>query len=281
MKRDEHKNYSQTEDTPLEKRRNFALFGGLISVIVLIYFGITAFPFSLFSEARNNDAANKVTLAKVSRPTLPASPLKSIAENDFANTNSIMLRQFAKMGKKYIAPSLQLFEDTISAYQCGHLLPATGAFYCKADKEVYVDLAFLRRMTKVDSSSAAQVQAYIIAHQVGHHIENLLGITAKIEKLRQTLPDADITRLEEKAELLADYYAGVWASYAFKSTFDNADILIADVTNLSTTLAKNTNLTVGDPYNYTNLGQRASAFTRGFQSGSLSKADVFDKGELR
>ena len=281
---DDHHFDDKPEQGPKEKRRKFALFSGLIGVVVLVlYFGITAFPSRLFSEGRNSDAANKLAVSPVQRPELPASPLKSTTERIFTNTTEVMQRQFAKMGKNYKAPSLQLFEDTITAYQCGQLLPVTGAFYCPADKQVFVDLSFFRALKKADSSSAKQAQAYLIAHQVGHHIENLLGITAKLGALRKTLRDTDMKKLDEKAELLADYYAGVWASFAFKSKFDNsdADILIADATGISTTLSQNTAISIADPYFYSDLSQRSAAFYNGYRNRDLSKAKVFDKGELR
>ena len=275
---------NQQVDTPRQNRRKFALFGGIIGLVALIvYFAITAFPTRLFSEGRNIDSSNKAPQSPYKRPPLAASPLKSATEQVFASTTRVMQQQFEKMGRHYTAPSLQLFEDTITAYQCGQLLPAAGGFYCPADKEVFIDLSFFEALKKVDSSSASKAQAYLIAHQVGHHIENLLGITAKLNVLRKTLSDTSMKKLDAKAELLADYYAGVWASYAFKNKFDDseADILIADAASVCSSLARNPGISVADPYQYVDLSHRSASFYAGYRNADLSKAKVFDVGELR
>ena len=279
-----HNTDNQSSPTPQQNRRKFALFGGIIGLVaLLVYFAISAFPTRLFSEGRSSDSSNRSSESAIKRPELPASPLKSATGQVFASTTRVMEQQFEKMGRHYTAPSLQLFEDTITAYQCGQLLPATGAFYCPADKEVFIDLSFFRALKKVDSSSASKAQAYLIAHQVGHHIENLLGITTKLNMLRKTLSDTSMKKLDAKAELLADYYAGVWASYAFKNKFDDsdADILIADAASVCSSLAQNPEISVADPYQYADLGRRSAAFYSGYRNANLSKAKVFDVGELR
>jgi uncharacterized protein len=117
---------------------------------------------------------------------------------------------------------------------------------------------------------------------LGHHIAQLLGITAKIEARRSDLSDPDYKKLTHKLELLADYYAGVWMHYAMKKQFDNADAatILADATKLSTALAQNTEIAVPDPYSYANLGERSNVFYRGYRIGSLKLADIFAPGEL-
>ena len=268
-----------------EKRRNFALVGGGIVcvAILVVYLVVAAYPSRLFSEERSLSAADKQPVAAPVRAEVPNSPLKTEAEDLFASTTRIMQQQFAKMGKTYTAPSLQLFEDTITAYECGPVLPATGAFYCPANKQVFIDLSFFKAVNAADSSSASRTQAYIVAHQVGHHIEDLLGITARLEAARNTVTGAQFKQLNTKAELLADYYAGVWAHYAFKKGFDNGDAEIAvnDITKINTTLAQNTEITLPDPYSYVDLGRRANAFYRGYESGNLKAADIFEAGDLK
>jgi predicted metalloprotease len=275
---------SQQEENTHEKRRNFALVGGIVGVVALVvYLVVAAYPSKLFSEVRSQEPAAPQPAPTVVRPVLPNSPLKTSAENDFASANKVMARLFAQMGKKYTAPSLQLFEDTISAYDCGQVLPATGAFYCSGNQQVFIDLSFFRALKSYDSVGADRTQAYIIAHQVGHHIEDLLGITAKIEEKSASLSDADAKKLKLKAELLADYYAGVWAHYAFKTTMDNGDaeVAIGDATRISSMRAQNAETAVGDPYNYAHLGQRSGAFYYGYQTGTIKNDGIFEAGELK
>jgi predicted metalloprotease len=283
--RSKYKLITETEETPTHKGRNFALISGVTcAVIVVVYLIVAAYPSRLFSEQRNpTTSVEEPPIVAPAHPELPPSALKTSSEETFASTTHVMTRLFAEMGKTYKAPSLQLFEDTISAYQCGQSLPATGPFYCAADKQVFLDLTFFRAVKAADTTSGNNVQAYLIAHQVGHHIEDLLGITAKINAALANADAVTARKLNSKAELLADYYAGVWAHYTFKKDLDNGDteILINDVTKLSSSLARNTEKAVGDPYNYANLGNRAYAFYHGYQSGSLKKQDVFEPGELK
>jgi predicted metalloprotease len=272
------------EDRQVEKRRRFVVLSGLIGLAaVVVYLIVAAFPSRLFSESKTSAVASQQPVQVVVRPEVPNSPLKTAAETLFAETNARMQKLFAKLGRQYTAPTLQLFMDTIGAYQCGQYLPSAGSFYCPAEKKVYLDLAFFRALQKADSSSATLAQEYIVAHQLGHHIENLLGITAKIEAARNTLSDDDFKKLTTKQELLADYYAGVWAHYVWKRTLDNrlAETAVSDATKQSTLLAQNNETTVPDPFGYAMLGNRVNAFYRGYESGDLKAADVFDAKDLK
>jgi len=273
-----------SEEDKFEKRRNFALIGGILSVVVLVVYLITAaYPSRLFSEVRNNDRQDAQPLQPAVHANLPASPVKSSSEALFNRTNEVMAKLFRQAGKKYSAPSLQLFEDTISAYECGASLPAAGPFYCAASKQVYLDLSFFRAVEKRYPLSADLVQAYVIAHQNGHHIEELLGITAKIAAIRNDLTDAQYKKLLYKQELLADFYAGVWMHYAYKHSFDNGDaeIAISDATQISSTLSQNIETEVVDAYHFANIGERSDWFFKGYRTGDMKEGDVFAEGELK
>ncbi len=272
-------NLSEPQDpqkNKAETRRSFAVIGGILGVIILVVYLITAaYPSRLFSEVKDNDPADQQPVPAVVHPVLPASPLKSSSEALLTSTNEVWVKLFKKAGIKYAAPSLQFFEDTISAYECGVTLPATGSFYCPADKEIYLDLSFFNLIKKSFPGSADMVQAYIIAHQQGHHIESLLGITAKVEAARARLSDIEYQKLNNKEEMLADYYAGVWAHYYWKNGLDNSDATtaISAVTQVSALLAKNDENVVPDAYNYSNIGERANWFYKGYQSGDLKGGD--------
>jgi len=272
------------EEAATGKRRNFALVGGVICLVVLVsYFVVAAYPSKLFSEERSQSSDNQAVNAMPVRAVLPNSPLKSSTEQLFASTSKVMQQLFNKIGKKYTAPSLQLFEDTITAYECGQALPASGSFYCADQHQVFIDLSFFRAVNTIDTLSASRTQAYIISHQVGHHIEDLMGVTAKIEAARGEVSEAQFRQLTVKAELLADYYAGVWAHYAFKKRFDNGDaeLAISDVTQVNSKLSQNREVSLPDPYHYAELGPRSDNFFRGYTSGDLSGARVFEPGELK
>lgn len=282
--RSKYKLITNNEENVAHNRRNFALAGGVACVIIaIVYLMVAAYPSKLFSEQRNQPIKEQTPAPIPAHPVLPNSTLKSSAEEIFANTTKVMTKLFAQMGKTYKAPSLQLFEDTVSAYQCGQNLPASGPFYCAADKEVFIDLSFFRAVKTLDTISGSRTQAYLIAHQVGHHIEDLLGITAKINAAMGNADMAQAKKLNLKSELLADYYAGVWARFYFKGDIDSGDagILIGDATRISTALAHNTENVIGDRYTYTSLGKRSNAFYRGYQNGNLKNDGIFEPGELK
>ena len=254
------------EEDKVQKRRIFAIVGGVIGIVALfVYLVSSAYPERLFRAFSHPEPVSEHVVLPPVHPVLPNSLLKSSSLDLFAHANRVMSSQFEKMGKTYTAPGLQLFEDTISAYECGQTLPATGPFYCPFNKELYIDLAFFRGIGGHDTASATMAQAYIIGHQVGHHIEQLLGITAKVEARRADLSDVEYKKLSNKLELLADYYAGVWMHYAMKKQFDTGDAatILADATKLSTGLAQNPEITMPDPYSYINRGERSNVFYRG------------------
>ncbi|MGZ3777808.1 MAG: neutral zinc metallopeptidase [Mucilaginibacter sp.] len=278
--KEEHPNV----EVKVQKRRAFTVVGVVLGVAALfVYLVSSAYPERLFKVFRPAEPVNDHAVAPAAHPALPNSALKSSCEAMFASANQVMARQFSKMGKTYTAPSLQLFEDTISAYECGTVLPASGSFYCPADKELFVDLSFFRAVQKRDSLSARWVRAYVIGHQVGHHIEALLGITAKVAAKQAELNSGDYAKLNDKLELLADYYAGVWLHYTITNNFESGDAaaLISNATIRSTALAQNTEISVPDPYSYANLGARADAFYHGYLNGTLQNDGIFAPGELK
>ena len=280
------KNKSARKKSPnenkVENARSFGVISGIIGIIVLlIYLVATAYPSRLFSEVKENEIAEQQAVPVAVHPAVPDSPLKTQTTELFDNTNELWKKLFSKAGKKYIAPRIQFFEDTISAYECGLVLPGTGSFYCRADQETYIDLSYFSTLSKRFPSSANRVQAYIMAHQAGHHIEELLGINAKVEAARATLSDADYKKLTSKQEILADYYAGVWFHYNWKEDFDHGDaeLAISFATQISIALAQNNDTM--DAYSYVNIGNRSDWFYKGYISGNLKDAEgLFAEGEL-
>ncbi len=282
--RSKYKLITDDEQPVTHKRRNFALIGSVACVAtVIVYLMVAAYPSRLFSEQLDQTGKEQPSALVPVRPVLPASPLKSSSEDIFVSTTKVMTKLFAKMGKTYKAPSLQLYEDTISAYECGQGLQVTGPFYCASEKKVFIDLSFFRAINKFDTISGGRTQKYLIAHQVGHYIADQLGYTAKINEAIAKANVTEARQLNFKTELLADYYAGVWAHYAFKDDIDNGDaeILIGDATRESAALARNTETVVGDPFGYSNLGNRSDVFYRGYHSGDLKKDQIFEPGELK
>src|SRR5262245_30376484 len=117
------------------------------------------------------------------------------------------------MGREYEEPRLVLFTDVIQS-GCGFTSGATGPFYCPQDRRVYIDLAFFHQLQERLGAGGDFAEAYVIAHEVGHHVQNLLGITDWMQSMRRRVNESDYNRLSVRLELQADFLAGVWARYA-------------------------------------------------------------------
>lgn len=240
-------------------RRSFTLLGGAIGIAMLVVYLISAiYPSRLFSEARDNDLVTQFPV----HAAVPDSPLKTQTNERFAAINATWAKLFNKAGKHYAEPQLQFFKDSITAYECGLAKPASGPFYCSSNKEIYLDLSFLDTIQKRFPHSADQIENYVIAHQIGHYIADLLS------------KGDDSTKRFEDKELLADYYAGVWAHYTTKESdyADDMTVTISNVTQLSNSLTQNDKITLPDAYDYSKLNSRCNWFYKGYKSGDLNGA---------
>ena len=127
----------------------------------------------------------------------------------------VWTKGFESMGRTYTPPTLVVFSGSVQT-NCGGATSAVGPFYCSADQKLYIDLSFFRQMETQLKSGGDFARAYVIAHEVGHHVENLLGILGKCHSQMQRVNKVEANKLSVKLELLADYYAGVWAHYEDK-----------------------------------------------------------------
>lgn len=146
-----------------------------------------------------------------------------------AGTEDVWTEEFRKMGRQYTPPTLVLFTNSVNS-ACGTASAAVGPFYCSGDQKLYIDLSFFTQMNKqlgvqtADNKSFAF--AYVIAHEVGHHVEHLLGTLGKAHQQMNAMGKADANRVSVRLELLADYYAGVWAHYDNEKyqSLENGDV---------------------------------------------------------
>lgn len=133
-----------------------------------------------------------------------------------ASTEDVWGEVFQKMGRKYEPPTLVLFTNAVQS-ACGNATAAVGPFYCSGDKKLYIDISFFTQMKKQLGIEGEFPRAYVIAHEVGHHVENLLGILGQAHQLMNRQGKTEANKTSVRLELLADYYAGVWAHYEDQS----------------------------------------------------------------
>ncbi|HKG08487.1 MAG TPA: neutral zinc metallopeptidase [Pedobacter sp.] len=202
------------------------------------------------------------------------------------STNQIWGQQFQGMGKEYQEPMLVLFTGSVQS-ACGNASSAVGPFYCPGDNRVYIDLTFYQELKERFGASGDFAQAYVIAHEVGHHVQNLLGISAKLDRARSELSEREYNRLSVKLELQADFFAGLWAHHAqnlkdFK--LDDGDL--EEALNAANAIGddklqkQSKGEVVPDAFTHGTSAQRMFWFKRGFETGDINKGDTFNSNEL-
>ncbi len=202
-----------------------------------------------------------------------------------ADTEDVWKDVFTKGGATYKEPRLVLFRgETQTA--CGQGQSAMGPFYCPADQKVYIDLGFYETLTKRLGAPGEFAQAYVVAHEVGHHVQNLLGISAKVDKMRGQVSKADYNVLSVKLELQADCFAGVWAYHANQSRqiLEGGDIESA--MNAAAKIGDDAlqrssgGAVVPESFTHGTSAQRQRWFKTGITSGSVKSCDTFSARNL-
>jgi len=184
------------------------------------------------------------------------------------------------MGKTYRKPKLVLFRRTVET-ACGFGQAASGPFYCPPDRNVYIDLSFFDELTDRYKAPGNFAQAYVIAHEVGHHVQNLLGTSGKVDAQRDHLSKAESNKLSVRLELQADFYAGVWAYHAqkMKNILEAGDLeaalRAANAIGDDRLQKQARGYVVPDAFTHGTSAQRIRWFRRGFETGDIKKGDTF------
>ncbi len=184
---------------------------GLLLVGVLGYFGLRFLGIDLL-----NLAAPTAVAPSQQQFSAQDQELVDFVSVVLANTEDTWTTLFQQMGRQYKKPKLVLFRNGVSS-ACGFAQSAMGPFYCPGDNKLYIDLSFYRDMKTKLGAPGDFAQAYVIAHEVGHHVQNLLGVAAKVNQLQQGKDKAAVNRLSVLQELQADCFAGIWGHYADKN----------------------------------------------------------------
>ena len=187
--------------------------GTIVLVLVAMHFGVDPTPL-----LQGMQPGGQLSTAG-SRPTaedLANDPLADMVSVVVADTEDVWTEIFAKQGQRYQAPTLVMFTGTTRS-ACGLGQAAMGPFYCPADKYAYIDLSFYDTMRTRFQAPGDFAQAYVIAHEIGHHVQNLFGISGKVHSMKQSLSQAEGNAMSVRLELQADCLAGVWANRADKA----------------------------------------------------------------
>jgi uncharacterized protein len=222
----------------------------------------------------------------------PMSPEQRAADDERAQFVKVVLAEtedvwhsiLQKQGRNYSEPTLVLFRDIVQS-GCGNASAASGPFYCPPDQKLYIDLSFYEEMQNRFNAPGDFAMAYVVAHEVGHHIQNLMGTTDKLARERQQLSETAYNRLSVKLELQADFFAGVWAHYANRAKIlepgDIEEALTAANAIGDDRLQKQSQGTiVPDAFTHGTSEQRMYWFNKGFETGDPAQGDTFSDPSL-
>lgn len=202
-----------------------------------------------------------------------------------ADTEDVWSQIFQQEGTQYREPKLVLFSNATDS-ACGYAQSATGPFYCPGDEKVYIDLSFFQEMQQRLGARGDFAWAYVIAHEVGHHVQNLLGVMEKVQEKQQGLSQQEANRLMVRMELQADFLAGVWAYHAqrMKNLLEQGDIEeginAAAAVGDDRIMKREQGYVVPDAFTHGTSEQRVRWFTMGLKTGDMHQGDTFAADEL-
>ena len=273
----------------IEDRRGMRPRGGLIGggigsillIIAALYFGVD--PSFLIEGMQSSNVSTSGT-----QPTtddLRNDPLADMIAVVIADTEDVWVELFANQGRRYEQPTLVLFTGSTRS-ACGLGQAAMGPFYCPADKKAYIDLGFYEEMRTRFRAPGDFAQAYVIAHEIGHHVQNLLGVSNKVRQMQARAGKAEGNQLSVRLELQADCLAGVWANRADKARgiLESGDI--EEALNAASAIGddrlqkQSRGTVVPESFTHGTSTQRQHWFRTGLQSGDPDSCDTFSVASL-
>lgn len=201
-----------------------------------------------------------------------------------ADTEEVWAEVFAEEGMEYVEPTLVLFSGSVQS-ACGMAGAATGPFYCPADSKLYIDLSFYDELERQFNAPGDFAMAYVVAHEVGHHVQNLLGVLGDVQQARNQLSETEYNQLQVRLELQADYLSGVWAHHAqgmgYLEEGDLEEALTAASAVSDDTIQKRTRgYAVPESFTHGTSEQRKEWFYKGFRAGDLNDGNTFNAPDL-
>ena len=261
---------------PTGGRRGGGIGIGTIIIALIMIFVFKVNPIELLNGGGGFAPAPTQRQVTPQQPGRPDA-MKTFVSKVLHTTETTWSKIFAAQGKRYEKPRLVLFSGYVQS-ACGMAQSAMGPFYCPRDHKVYIDLSFYNDLRNKLGAPGDFAQAYVIAHEIGHHVQNLIGIASAIQAKRARLSRAAGNRLSVRMELQADCFAGVWAAHN-KSILDRGDI--EEALNAANSIGDDTlqrrssGRVVPDSFTHGTSAQRVGWFKRGYQSGNMGDCDTF------
>jgi hypothetical protein len=248
--------------------------GTLILIVLVMALG--GDPSALLSGAGPSEPTNRANVLNDEG--------KEFVSVVLADTEEVWTKLFEQSGRRYEKPKLVLFSGRVES-ACGLASAAVGPFYCGSDKTVYIDLSFFDTLKNRLGADGDFAQAYVIAHEVGHHVQNLLGTLDRVQSMRGRTSEREYNQMQVRLELQADALAGVWAHHARQvAELDRQDL--EEAMNAASAIGddklqmEGQGYVVPDSFTHGTSEQRSRWFWRGFEQGTLDSADTFRASRL-
>jgi hypothetical protein len=274
------------ESTNVDDRRGGTIataggigLGGLL-IIGLITLLMGGNPEDILENVQNMGGAGQTQVDPNWTPSAEEQELATFAKQILAGTEDVWTRIFEQNGKTYVPPKLVLFTGAVQS-GCGGATSSSGPFYCSADRCVYLDLSFFTSMKRQIGADGDFAYAYVIAHEVGHHVQNLLGTLTQAHSQMQRVNQTQSNQISVRLELQADFYAGIWGYYDNKmyGSLEAGDV--EEALNAASKIGddylqkKSQGYTIPESFNHGTSEQRNRWLKKGLTTGNLSLGDTF------
>lgn len=261
--------------------------GGVVGIIIYLLY-------TLLSGNNVDPSQIQQQLSEQTNQSAQLTPEEQKADDEraafvkvvLAETEDVWNKIFAEKGQQYSEPILVLFRGVVQS-ACGNASAASGPFYCPGDNKLYIDLSFYQDLQYKLNAPGDFPMAYVVAHEVGHHIQNVMGTADKVNRLRQQLSETEFNKYSVMMELQADFYAGVWAHHAqrMKNILDADDI--DEALNAASAIGDDrlqkqaTGQVMPDAFTHGTSAQRMYWFKKGYETGDIKQGDTFSSPELQ
>ena len=278
----------ERQSTNIEDRRGVSVgrvagvgggLGTLLLMVLALVFGVD--PRQFLDQSPNSPPAQVQT----SRPqNAEEEELKQFVAVVLAKSEDVWTEVFRQNGRQYREPTLVLFTDQVRS-ACGITGAAVGPFYCPGDEKVYIDLAFYEQLRREFRAPGDFAQAYVVAHEVGHHVQKLLGISDRVDALQGRLNEVEANQLSVRVELQADYFAGVFARHVQnQGLLEAGDIeealRAASAVGDDQIQRRTAGYVVPDSFTHGTSEQRLRWFKKGYETGDMRQGDTFNTRNL-
>jgi predicted metalloprotease len=254
--------------------------GGIVGVVIYLLVSFLGGDTSQLPPLQTGSGNQLSQEEQAAEDTMAQFVSVVLAETEVAWTSLMNER-----GLEYVKPTLVLFRGQVQS-GCGTAGASSGPFYCPADQKLYIDLSFYEELRNRFGASGDFAMAYVIAHEVGHHVQNLLGIEEKVSRLRRQMSEKDYNAYSVRVELQADYFAGVWAHYADKKNHIVEEGDIEEALNAASAVGddniqkQSQGYVVPDAFTHGTSAQRQKWFERGYKYGDIENGNTFEAGDV-